>query len=518
VYDDVTTTTGAAVAAPHPLAAEAASEMFRAGGNAVDAAVAGMLAVCVCASHSCSLGGYGGSLVIYDAKSKTVSAIDFDSKAPYAFRADDPRQTFANWQLGYLAIGVPGVVAGLSLTVAKFGTKKWADVIAPAIRIAAEGYLVEEPAAKNIAGFAIKADATSIKAMFPSGKFPKAGERWVQADLAKLLERIAADPAAMYHGEVPRAIVKQVRDNGGILAEEDFTRYEARVVEPLTVRYTGDVDLFTPPPPSAGVTTLGILKTLQHLGLAGRQPWGAPYFELLAESMKLCWDERRRHLGDPDFVHPPLAEMLSDESAKAGADRIRSGPARAPQAVDPGENHTANIVTVGPDRSIVSLTSTNGGGWGARVAIQGLGLALGHGMSRFAADPKSPNAPAPGKRVQHNMAPLLMLKGGDPVGVVGMAGGTRIPNATAQLVVSLLDFKASPAKTLDAPRLHTEGNEPLEVTKNLPDPVFNELQLMGHQVKRVAGVGGPLNAALLGGRGKTVTIASTSAKGAVKVE
>jgi gamma-glutamyltranspeptidase / glutathione hydrolase len=179
---------------------------------------------------------------------------------------------------------------------------------------------------------------------------------------------------------------------------------------------------------------------------------------------------------------------------------------------------TSNVVAVDAARNMVSLTATNGGGWGSRVAIAGLGLSLGHAMSRFSPDPNSPNYPAPGKRVQHNMAPLLMLRGGNPHGVVGVVGGTRIPNATAQVVIGLLDFKATPAETLAAPRLHTEGDEPLEVSRSLPEPVFNELQLMGHKVKRVANVAGPLNAAMVGeDERKTLTIAGTAARGVAQV-
>jgi gamma-glutamyltranspeptidase / glutathione hydrolase len=506
------TTSSWALASPEKLASDAGAEIFHADGNAVDAAVAAMLRICVMRSWSCSLGGYGGSLTFYDAKQKAVSCIDFDSKAPYAFKPG-PDQNAEAWQRGYLALGVPGVVAGLALAVEKFGTKKWSDVVAPAIRLADDGVDLDEQRAKNVAAFANRSDKTSINAMFPNGRFPRAGERWVQKHLAALLRRVAQDPRSFYHGEIPSTIVKQVQANGGILAEEDFTRYAARVGLPIAVNYHG-VDLFCPPPPSEGVTTLSILKTLESFDMASREKWGATYFELFAEAAKLCWDDRRAHLGDPDFVKVPVAEMISEKWALARADRIRNGPAREDPPVPPGDRHTANVIAMDAERNMVSLTSTMGGGWGARVAIEGLGLALGHGMSRFSPDPNSPNYPAPGKRVQHNMSPLVMLdRERNPLGVVGVVGGVRIPTATAQLVIGLLDFKATPAQTLDAPRIHTEGNEPLELMKNARDEVFNELGLMGHEVKRVAGVAGPLNAAILSEDRKSVTIASTASGG-----
>jgi gamma-glutamyltranspeptidase/glutathione hydrolase len=258
-----------------------------------------------------------------------------------------------------------------------------------------------------------------------------------------------------------------------------------------------------------------MLKTLESFDLAGREPWGAPYFELYAETAKLCWDERREHLGDPDFVKVPLAEMLSEQAALARAARIRQGPPRDAKPVPKDDGgHTASSIAVGADRSLCAVTATNGGGWGARVAIEGLGMPLAHGMSRFTwNDPASPNRAEPGKRMLHNMAPLVMLRGGKPLGLIGIVGGTRIPSATAQTVIGLLDFKKSPQAVLDGPRMHTEGNEPLEVTKNLPDPVFNELQLMGHKVKRVSGIGGPLNCGIISDDGK-LTIAGTIKGGA----
>jgi gamma-glutamyltranspeptidase/glutathione hydrolase len=308
---------------------------------------------------------------------------------------------------------------------------------------------------------------------------------------------------SFYRGEIPRTIVKQVAAGGGILTEEDFARYEPRVVEPLHVSYKG-FEIFTPPPPSGGVTMLSILKTLEGFDLGKRQRWGAPYLELYAEAAKLCWEERHKTLGDPDFVKPPVEEMLSDKSAAARAERLRSGKwLESRPAPDEGE-HTCNIVAIDQQRNVVSLTATQGDGWGSFVAIDGLGLSLGHGMSRFTYTPGSPNNPAPGKRMQHNMSPVVILRDGKPYGAVGMAGGTKIVTVTGQILINLLELKTTPLQALRAPRVHTEGDEPLLVSAHLPEAVFNELQLMGHQVRKSIGMGGPLNAAVLTEDGKIV--------------
>jgi gamma-glutamyltranspeptidase/glutathione hydrolase len=505
------TASGAAVAAPYPQCADAARALLMAGGTAVDAAVAAMLATCVLSPPQVGIGGYGGTFVFYRAETKTVHAIDFDSKSPYAYKPGlFPNADVA--QSGPLSIAVPGIVAGLALSVKKFGKKKWADVAAPAIRLADEGFPVSQYLSDGLKKFAATADKTSVHALLPTGRAPAPDERWVQKDLANLLRRINDDPMSFYRGEIPRAIVKQVAAAGGILAEEDFTRYEPHLVEPLRINYKG-YELFTPPPPAGGLTTLAILKTLEGFGIDKREPWGAQYLELFAEASKLCWDERRKTLGDPDFVKPPIEEMLSEKSAAARAERIRSGKWFDSKPVPDEGEHTCNIVAVDRDRNVVSLTATQGDGWGSFVAIDGLGLSLGHGMSRFTYTPNSPNNPAPGKRMQHNMSPVIILRDGKPYGAVGMAGGTRIVTVTGQLLINLLEFKTTPAKALQAPRVHTEGDEPLHVTSNLPEAVFNELQLMGHQVeRRETRMGGPMNAAVLTGDGR-INIATGGSEG-----
>jgi gamma-glutamyltranspeptidase/glutathione hydrolase len=505
------TATTAAAATPYPLCADAANALLKAGGNAVDAAVAGVLATCVISPPQVGIGGYGGTFVFYRAETKTVHAIDFDSKSPYAFKPElyrDPEVA----QSGVLSIAVPGIIAGLALAVEKFGKKKWAEVAAPATRLAEDGFPVTQYLSDMLKKFGGKADKLSVHALMPTGRAPEPGERWAQKDLAALLRRISGAPMSFYRGDIPRAIVRQVVAGGGILAEEDFTRYEPHLVEPLHIKYKG-FDLYTPPPPAGGLTTFSILKTLESFELDKRERWGAPYLELYAEACKLCWEERRKSMGDPDFVKPPIEEMLSEKSAAARAERIRSGKWHESKPERDEGEHTCNVIAIDGDRNMVSVTATQGDGWGSFTAIDGLGLSLGHGMSRFTYTPGSPNNPAPGKRMQHNMSPVLILRDGKPYGAVGMAGGTRIVNVTGQFLISLLEFKATPAKALEAPRIHTEGDEPLDVTTNLPEAVFNELQLMGHKLERKATrMGGPANAAVLTPDGK-INIATGGSEG-----
>ncbi len=495
---------GGGVVANAP-AAKVILQTLQGGGNAVDAAVAGMLATCVVAPYSVGIAGYGGSFVMYDAAKKRVFAVDFDSRAPLAYKPElftDPSKQ----KNGYLAVGTPGVIAGLELILRKFGTMTWADACAPAIALAEEGVVVTPLLTIEFKEFLGKADPDSLKALLPASTPPTNGQRWVQKDLGRLIRRIAADPKSFYHGEIPREIVRQVRAHGGILSEEDFARYEPRVVDAVHVNYHG-IDLHTPPPPSGGLTTLSILKTLEDFDLGAREKWGASYFELFSEASRLCWDERRRFFGDPDFVYAPLDELLSDEAARERGRRIRNGP-RLPfyHSTDEGQ-HTANIVTVDSKHNLVSLTATQGDAWGSHVVIDGMGLPIGHGMSRFTAKPGHPNSAAPGKRVQHNMSPLVMTRGGKPYAAIGMSGGPRIVTITGQAVVSLVDFKLRPGEAVRAPRVHTDGDEPLQASRDLPAQVWNELILMGHEMTYPPSMGGPLGIVIVGENGEKTTIA-----------
>jgi len=509
----------AAIATPHVRAADAASDALNGGGNAVDAAVAAVLALCVLQPYNVSLGGYGGAMLVYRADHKSVSAIDFDSRAPLAFKPELYAQHPDRANHGALAVCVPAIVAGLDLALRELGTKRWADVSAHALKLAEEGFDVNAALSGALGELKKHADPISLGAILPTGRVPAVRERWVQKDLAGLLRQLSDNPAAFYSGKIPKTIVRQLSQQGGILSEEDFARYRPQVVKPIHMRYRGH-EVFTPPPPAGGLTTLSILQTLEQFDLSRLQHWGAPYFELFAESAKLCWEERRQYLGDPAFVNVPIERLLSQQMARERADRVRHGPWATSRPMPPVGTHTVNVVVVDKARNLVSLTATMGDTFGSRVAIAGLGLPLGHGMSRFtwpAQDPHSPNSPAPGKRMQHNMSPVIVLNDGKPRAAVGMPGGTRIVTVTAQLAISLIDFGATPAQAVFAPRVHTDGGEPLLLSDAVSEEVARELELMGHKVKRRQPVGGAANVAVLSDDLSKVTVAGGAPAGVMAV-
>jgi gamma-glutamyltranspeptidase/glutathione hydrolase len=223
------------------------------------------------------------------------------------------------------------------------------------------------------------------------------------------------------------------------------------------------------------------------------------------EAAKRCFGDRHRYLGDPDFVSIPYEQLLSAETAAQKAAEIRKGDlARGVTTGNTGP-HTANVSVVDRDRNVVSLTATQGYQFGALVCIEGLGLVLGHGMSRFDFDqPNHPNAPAANKRMFHNMAPTILMRGGEPIAVIGMPGGPKIVTVTAQLVANLVDFGMSAEQTVTAPRVHTEGPEPVAVSSKVPESVVDELKAMGHTVRRGQDVGGAKTE--IGGQANAISI------------
>jgi gamma-glutamyltranspeptidase/glutathione hydrolase len=486
------TVNSSAVATPHKHAAASAQAMLERGGNAVDAAVAAVLALCVVTPSSVGIGGYGGSMVVYLAEQRRVAALDFDSRCPLKYAPElfaDP----AAANFGYLAVSVPAVVAGLDKALREFGTVSFADAAEYAQKIARQGFSLDTKLKRQLEDWRGRTDEVSLRAHFPDGKIPEARQLWVQKDLAALIGILRQQgPAALYHGDVPRRIVQQVTAHGGILCEEDFSSYQPTLVEPIHVNYRG-FDIFTPPPPSGGITSLEILKTLEQFDVKGMQPWGAEYLHVLAEAIKLAWADRARFLGDPEFTEIPMEQLLSSESAAARAKKIPLDAATHPvTAADDLGAHTVNVCAVDRHRNIVSLTATQGYLFGSQVVIEGLGLVLGHGISRFDYVAGSPNASAPGKRMHHNMSPTIIMRNGKPYRVFGMPGGPKIVNVATQLIVNSIDFGQSPGAAIMAPRIHSEGGEPLLITNSAKDAMA-KLEQMGHRLQREQTVGGPAN-------------------------
>jgi gamma-glutamyltranspeptidase/glutathione hydrolase len=511
----------AALATGHPLGAAAGLEILRDGGNAIDAAVATTLALCVVIPGSVGLGGYGGSAVICvgdnskrDAVGQQqVFAIDFDSCAPLAFREGmvtaDPQSNY----YGARAVTVPAVVAGLDLILREFGSKGWTEISQPAIRLAEEGFAFDAEHQRHFARCKLKFDSQSIASLFPDG-VPQVGGSWRQPDLARVLRQLCDEgPAVFYQGEIADRIVSFVSSRDGILAKEDFQRFKALRVEPIAARCR-DCELFTPPPPSGGITSLGIIQTVEKL-VGDARGWDARGLHAFGEASKICWGERQERLGDPSFVDVRLDEMVSDRAAESRAARIRSGETSSGPASADASRHTSNVVAADARGNMISLTATQGWMYGSHLVVDGLGLVLNHGMSRFDYSPGHPNSPAAGKRMQHNMAPMIALRDGRPAYAYGLPGGPKIVSVTAQAALDTIVFRASPQSAIAAPRLHTQGSEPLLVSTQISDDVVAELEKMGHTVRREADMGGPVGVLAIDQQAGQIDAAAGEELGAV---
>jgi len=477
-----------------PEASKAGEAVLADGGNAVDAIVTAALVAAVVAPQMCGIGGYGGHLVVAKADG-TVSAIDFNGTAPAAFREDIfPLDADGNVvgrinETGWLAAGVPGILAGLQLALDRFGTRPFSTVVEPAIRYARDGFTVGASLANAVRGSTagLQKDPASAALLLPDGNPPAAGSTLRNLRLAALLESLAShgrvDP--FYTGDVAKRIADAFQANGGVLTEADLAAYEAREVEPLRFEWNGTTAV-TPSPTAGGLTafeTLGVLKTL---GWNSFDDFDAR--RTFLEALRVAWRDRLRFLGDPEKADVPVARLLSDGHARSLADEvsraIRDGKPVTAETDGRPAGGTVHLSAADAAGNFAALTLTHGGSFGAKVTVPGLGLTLGHGMSRFAPRPGHPNSPDPGKRPLHNMCPTILLRDGRPFAALGGRGGRKIVNAVATVLSHAMGAARPLSDALAAPRPHTEAGRSLDLETGWPDADIAPLEAMGYQVKR----------------------------------
>lgn len=495
------------VAGPHPRTAKAGFEMLLAGGNAVDAAVAAAFAEGVVEPSHNGVAGYGGCVLIYRKQMQDVIAIDYNTAAPAAaseemFTIEDAPDVPAGYRVpgrvnvhGPLSIGVPGVVAGLCLTLEEFGSLPLTEILKPAINSARYGYA---PNSANRGGMAGNAERwkqdfpETARVFLKNGRPPKKGETLTNPELARTLEVVAeGGHAAFYEGSIAETIANHIQELGGCLTVDDLKNYRPIITEPYRIQYR-DYSVYTAPLGAGGLTTLQMLRLVEGFDVAAMSV--SERFHLFAEAMKVCWPERLRRFGDPTFVDINIETELSDSFTATLSEKLQAG-LESPQ---PGEvvyhepmNCTSHISTADAQGNMVSLTQTHGGSFGSMVTVPGTGLLFGHGVGRFDPRPGIANSVGPGKRPLHNMAPFLATRDGKPFATYGIPGGRTIPNNQFNISVSLFDLQVSMQSALDAPRLHTDGAEPIQVEPRAGEDTLAALRELGHEVTRSAGVGGP---------------------------
>lgn len=463
-------------------------------GNAIDAAVATALIAAVQAPSQTGIGGYGLSAIVATSGGRQIIAIDANSTAPQSMTRDvfqpgpDGNVPGRINDVGWLAAGVPGVLAGLQLLIDRFGSLKLDALLQPALKITREGFPWPAGYAAAIAAKPIFAsDPGSQKLYFRNGAPLAAGEIFRNPELAELLQTLASHNSVsdFYRGGIAQRLADAFKTNGGLVTAADLAAYQATTAEPLILQHANR-SVCTPPLTAGGLSVLQMLQTWLALpadlrNAADRQA------HCLAETMRMAWRDRLTLLGDPAAGDIPATRLLSPEYAGQSAEEIaaavQSGKIIRHPVQANGQSGTIHISAADDDGNLIALTLTHGNSFGACVTAAGLGLTLGHGMSRFDPRPDHPNSPGPGKRPLHNMVPVIALEDSKPQFAIGGAGGRRIPNGVFSVLRTWLADKNSLDQAVAAPRMHTEGNLSLELTPSSAPDNRTKLESLGYSVR-----------------------------------
>jgi gamma-glutamyltranspeptidase/glutathione hydrolase len=478
------------VVAPEREAAGVGLEVLRRGGNAVDAAVATAFALAVTFPRAGNLGG--GGFLLYRAPDGSHAALDFRETAPGALQPSmfldaAGRVDLSKSQSGGLAVGVPGSVAGLVAAHERWGTRPWAELVAPAIRLAEEGVVVSDLTAEILSEETARlaADRAAAAIFTKNGAPLAAGDRLIQKDLAKTLRAIAAQKArGFYEGPVASAIVNGVAAAGGVMTVGDLARYRVVRRTPLIGSYRGRTIVTFPPPSSGGVVLLQILAMLERFDLASSKAGSALTLHRIAEAERRAFADRTVYLGDPDFVKLRVREILDPAYVAARGATIRDDRATPSSKIRPGslpphEGSNTLHVSVADDHGMaVALTTTLNSWYGAAIVAPGTGVLLNNEIDDFSLAVNvanqwglvggDANAVAGGKRPLSSMCPTIVEsqpEGGRPLLILGARGGPTIISAVLQTILHIVDDGMTLQEALDAPRIHHQW---------LPDQIFYE--------------------------------------------
>jgi gamma-glutamyltranspeptidase / glutathione hydrolase len=487
-------------------ASEVGAAILAQGGNAIDAAVAIGYALAV--THPCcgNIGG-GGFMTVHLASGKNTF-INFRERAPLAARADmylddKGNPIDAKSRDGFLAVGVPGTVLGLESALQKYGTMQRSTVMAPAIQLAQQGFVLTQGDVDVLAyGTAQFRTQANVAAIFLDHGAPyKAGDRLVQKNLSQTLRKISDGGSdAFYRGVVADTLVRASQVHGGILTRADFEKYTVTESAPLSCLYRTYTVISAPPPSSGGVTLCEMLQVLEGYDLKALGRGSGESLHLMTESMRYAYRDRNTYLGDPAFVDNPIVRLLSPLHMQSIRGRIQPHHA-TPSAVVLGDESltdehatTTHYSVVDRFGNAVAVTFTINDNFGAKVIAADSGFFLNDEMDDFTAKPGSANlfglvqgkanAIAPGKRPLSSMTPTVVLKDGKPILVVGTPGGSRIITTVLQIIVNVIDYGMSLQEAVDAPRIHhqwlpdTLAGEPMAIS----DPAKKSLTAMGYDV------------------------------------
>ncbi len=449
-------------ATSHPLATQVALDILKAGGSAVDAAIAANAMLGLVEPVSC---GIGGDLfaIIWDAGTQKLYGLNASGRSPMGLSLDYFKKNgyIKIPAYGPLPVSVPGCVDGWFEMHSRFGRLPMKKNLAPAIRYAREGFPVSELVAYYLAGNAriLKQYPGFADTYMPGGRTPAKGEIFKNPKLASTLEIIAREGRdAFYKGEIARKIEAYMKQNGGFLSYKDLSRHRSEWVEPVSVNYRG-YDVWELPPNGQGIAVLQMLNILENFDIRSMGFGSADYIHLFTEAKKLVFEDRARYYADPAFSRIPLKELLSKDYAAARAALIDMNKAgRAYEAGGPFEGNTIYLTVADSAGNMVSLIQSNYRGMGSGMTPGDLGFVLQDRGELFSLEEGHPNCYAPGKRPFHTIIPGFVTREGKPWLSFGVMGGDMQPQGHVQVLVNLIDFGMNLQEAGDAPRIQHLGS------------------------------------------------------------
>ena len=476
-----------AVVSAHPEATKVGVEILKKGGNAIDASIAVNFALAVVYPNAGNIGG-GGFMVYRTSKGETTS-LDFREKAPAAATKDmyldaDGNVVKDKSLYGQLAAGVPGAVAGMVEMHKKYGSLKWADLVEPARKLAADGFKITQMQAtemNNLREKFILFNPLGTALVKVEGDW-KAGDLLVQTELANTMRLIKEKGSAgFYEGEVADFFVEEMKGGGGIITKEDLKNYHAVWRKPVVGSYKGYKVITMAPPSSGGIALLQLLQMVEPYAINQWQPNSPEAIHLMVEAERRVYADRAKHLGDPDFWTVPQQQLLDKSYNKSRMENFLWDKATPSSAVSAGNfalqesEQTTHFSIVDKEGNAVSLTTTINAPYGALVTVKGAGFLLNNEMDDFSVKPNSPNyfglvgdeanAIAPHKRMLSSMTPTILEKDGDLFMVVGTPGGSTIITSVFQTILNVIDFGRTMQQAVSIKRFHHQW---------LPDQIFVE--------------------------------------------